>query len=380
MVALHLISSAGYYGAENMAVTLCRALGGQGWRCIICTIDNASGPGDALADEARRAGLEVESVPCSGRFDAAAVKRIRRLAEIYDADILHTHGYKADLFGLMAARKLRARLVATCHNWPDPSLLSRLYAVLDRRVMRRFDRAIAVSESVQTLLLRAGVARACVVENGVDCSRFEHPSSRDISIRLAFKRVVGFAGRLVPEKGGQTLLHAARAVVAQRPETGFVLVGDGPCRPELEALARRLRIGSNVVFAGFRSDMPNVYAALDVFVLPSFVEAMPMCVLEAMAARVPVIATPVGGVSRAIVDGESGLLVPAGDEHALSVAILGFLDNPGLAQCLAENGQARAREHFSSEKMAAAYGAVYLHEVLSLECPRELVSEGRRTS
>ncbi len=170
-----------------------------------------------------------------------------------------------------------------------------------------------------------------MIVNGVDINQFDGatPTLRN-ELEDAAGSVVGFVGRLVPDKGGALLLQAAKRVLAVCPEAKFVFVGDGPSRNEWETLAAQLGIHENVVFAGVRKDMPGVYASLDIAVLPSLVESMPMCLLEAMASSRPVIATRVGAVPRLVIPEETGLLLKPGDVNELTSAILRLLQDATL--------------------------------------------------
>jgi glycosyltransferase involved in cell wall biosynthesis len=212
----------------------------------------------------------------------------------------------------------------------------------------------------------------------VDLERFRaaEPALRR-ELASGADRLVGFVGRLVPGKGGAVLLSAARTVLAGCPDTRFVFVGEGPSRGEWEALAARLRIARKVVFTGARNDMPSVYASLDLLVLPSFDEAMPMCLLEGMAAGVPVIATRVGAVPDLVLPDVTGLLLEPGDASGLAAAILRLLLDPNQARSLGESGRARATWQFSAEATAKSYIELYEQALASravrtrLRCDRQ---------
>jgi glycosyltransferase involved in cell wall biosynthesis len=365
MNVLHLISSEGHYGAENMMLTLAEATVRRGHHGVIALFLDDRGPHLETAEPARRAGLPVELVPCRGRWDRRTPRRIRELLDRHAAHVLHTHGYKADVYGYCAARDGRAALVATCHNWPDRRLRMRAYAALDRLVLRRFDRVAAASEPVADILRRCGV-RADPLPNGVDPRPFREaaPTLRR-SLPPDCDRLGGFVGRLVPAKGGEALLQAAQEVIRCRPATAFAFVGDGPCRPVWEARAAALGISRHVLFPGARQDTPAVYASFDFVVLPSETEALPMCLLEAMASNRPVIATRVGSVPRVVIPGVTGLLVEPRNPGALAQAMLRLLRDPELAQRLARQGRAHVARNFSADRMAEAYLRLYA-EALSL--------------
>ncbi len=358
MTILFLISSEGYYGVENMLVTLARHLSRQGCECVVGVFHNSHSRHVEVAEQAQRHGLTVEIVPCSGRWDWKAVSQIRKLLVKHNVDVLHPHGYKADLYAYAAAWPNRVPLLATSHNWPSKLLSMRAYAALDRIVLGRFDEVIVVSDVVARTLRRWGVAkkRVSTIFNGVDIEQFQgaQPALR-CEIAPKGYPLVGFVGRCVPEKGGATLLRAAKQVLAAHPKTEFVLVGEGPARREWETLAIQLGISEQVHFAGGRDDMPEVYASLDFVVLPSLIEALPMCLLEAMAAGRPVIATRVGSVPKLINADQTGLLLDPGDEEGLARAILRLLHDTELARRIGENGRAHVARHFSAEAMAKSY-------------------------
>jgi glycosyltransferase involved in cell wall biosynthesis len=345
-----------------MLVNLGVALSKLGCRCVVGVFCDSRFSHTEVGDRARAQGLTVEIVPCVGRCDWRAAAHIRKLLGEYNVDVLHTHGYKADLYACAAAWPRRVALVATCHNWPSRSWSMRAYAALDRLAMRTFDRVVVISEPLAEILQRSGiqVAKLEMIANGVESARFREaqPTLRD-EVVLGEELLVGFVGRLAPEKGGEILLRAAQQVLRTRPRTKFVLVGDGPSRQAWELLASQLGIYDRVVFAGVREDMPGVYASFQVVVLPSLCEAMPMCVLEAMAAGKPVIATRVGAVPKLVDQDQTGVLVEPGDVDGLSAAIIQILDDPGWAHRLGENGRARATEHFSADSMARRYVELY---------------------
>ena len=361
MTTLQLISSGGYYGAENMLVNLARALESLGCHSIVGVFQDSRHSHTEVVDNAARLGIDVEVVPCAGRLDWGAIGRLRRLSKRHRPDVLHAHGYKADIYGYLASWPGSTALVSTCHNWPDPTFIMQTYAALDRIILRKFDRVAAASDGVADILRASGIDDVKYISNGVDVERFSCPALglRSEIAGRNFDRVVGFVGRLVPEKGGALLIEAAERVVSVWPRTLFVFVGEGPARGEWEQCAREHGVAGNVLFLGRRTDMRSVYSCFDILVLPSYVEALPVCLLEAMAASVPVVATRVGCVPKVILPGISGILIEPGDATALCKAVCCLLEDPRLAQTLAYQGRTRVAQHFSAEAMARAYLGLY---------------------
>jgi glycosyltransferase involved in cell wall biosynthesis len=376
LTVLFLISSEGYFGVENMLVTLATALVKQRCRCIVGVFSDSRFQHTEIADRACSQGLEVELVPCAARCDWRAVSRIRKLLAEHSVDILHPHGYKADLYSYAAAWPRRVAIVATSHNWPNRLWSMRAYAVLDRWAMRGFERIAVVSDVVADILHHSGIRadRVRTIFNGVEIELFRsaEPTLRN-EVASSGETVVGFVGRFVPDKGGEIFLHAARKVLRHYSNTRFVLVGDGPCRRDWDSLAVQLGIRAQVEFTGVRHDMPGVYASLDALVLPSLCEAMPMSVLEAMAAGKPVIASRVGAVPKLVVPKQTGVLIEPGDIDGLSAAIIQLLNDPKQAHRLGENGYARAAEHFSADAMATRYLELYREVVADRENARKSV-------
>jgi len=355
---LHLISSEGCYGAEQMLLLLAGGRQAEGLRCVIGVFEDTRNPHLEVAVEAQRRGLQFERIPCAGRLDTKVFDRIGLLAEKHSADIVHSHGYKADLYAWAASMNRRHALVSTCHNWPDPRLLMRFYAGADRLALRSFDAVAAVSQAVADKLAGWGVAdhRISVIRNGVEAPRDVKPAE----LRQTGDDVVaGFVGRLVPEKGVLDLLTSAAVVLERFPRTRFAFVGDGPARTECEETARRMGIAQQVTFLGHRSDVAACYAAFDFLVLPSHNEGLPMSILEAMSAGLPVIATRVGSVPEAVVDGVTGLLVRPGKTDALAKAIVRMAGDRDWARSLGAAGREHAARHFSVRAMAASYIGLY---------------------
>jgi glycosyltransferase involved in cell wall biosynthesis len=362
VTVLFLISSEGHYGMENMLLTLARGLSELGVKCVIGVLRDSRFPHVEVGDQARQMGLAVEIIPCHGRWSWTAVRHIRELLLKHNVDVLHPHGYKADCYAYAAAWPNQVALLATSHNWPSRLPRMRFYAAIDKLVLGRFDKVVVVSDVVGKILRRWGVSskNLSMIFNGVDIERFRTASP---TLRNEFApeghSIVGFVGRLVGDKGGDLLLQAVPRVLHEFPKTTFVLVGDGPSRPEWEKLAERLGIAKNVVFAGVREDMPEVYASLDMLVLPSLIESMPMCLLEAMAAGRPVIGTRVGAVPKVIHSEQTGVLVNPGNLDELTNAICQLLGRSSFAADLGKNGQAYVTQHFSAISMAKSYMQAY---------------------
>jgi glycosyltransferase involved in cell wall biosynthesis len=359
---LQLISSGGYYGAENVVVTLAESLKQKNCRSIIGVFHNERQRNEELIRQAERRGLTVLQISCRGRWDWQTIRIIREKLLSLDINILHTHGYKPDIYGFLASRKLGLPLIATCHNWTHDTAAVRIYEFLDSLFLRRFDAVVAVSETVANSLRHSGIrpAQVRVIDNGIDLLSFSHArATLAEQINSAPNLMVGTVGRLVPHKGLEYFLRAAREVLTDFPSVTFVVIGAGPEREKLERMTGDLGIDQNVVFTGPCTDMPGAYASMAVFVLASVDEGMPMVILEALASKRAVVATNVGAVPRLIVPGETGLLVPPKDVQALRIAILKLLYDSSLRARLGNAGEALVKRNHSRDRMAQNYLRLY---------------------
>jgi glycosyltransferase involved in cell wall biosynthesis len=356
MNVLLLISSGGCYGAESMLISLAKGLSTRSVNPVIGVFHNTKQPNIDLARVAHESDLNIRSFSCEGRVDWRAIRHLRDVLRSESIDLLHTHGYKADCYGFVATRQLGLPWVSTCHGWTNQSHLLSFYAALNRRVLRRCSVVVAVSKELEYSLVHSGIPRRIVtsIPNGVDVGKFQ---KRHRKPNKSF--VIGTASRLVEKKGIQVLLMAFSRLVEDFPNVSLLITGDGPFRPKLEQLTQDLNLSAHVVFLGQQRDMPGVYRQMDLFVLPSFQEGMPMCILEAMSTGVPVVATRVGGVSQILRHAETGWLVDPNDPTALARVLSQLIPNSELRSSMSRNASEVITQEFSSELMTARYIRVY---------------------
>jgi glycosyltransferase involved in cell wall biosynthesis len=360
MRVLQLISSGGYYGAESMLLNLSLELEKAATPTDLVLFYNVHQPNVELYERARMAGISVRMVRCKGRFDLSAISEVRDYIRQDKIDIVHTHGYKADLYGFAAARLEKKPVVATCHNWLDGDAALSIYNRLDRMVLKKFNAIAAVSEAVGAKLKEAGVEgdRISTVANGIDVDRFSGLASQP-RLEARATAVVGMVGRLDLQKGFEFLLPAIAELRKEFPGIKLVVAGEGPDRAAIAKMISDLSLQSSVELLGQCGDMPSVYAGIDIFVLPSLNEGLPMTVLEAMAAGKPVIATRVGAIPSVLKQGETGLLVNPADRNELREALRALLSHPDMAKRLATNGNTWVRQEYTSAAMAARYQEIY---------------------
>jgi len=288
---------------------------------------------ERLAQELRRSGISVSVVSERDLGPLGLVRGIAHALRRHGVEVLHTHGYKESILGALAGRRAGVRwYVKTEHGRIEPfvgwgRVKMTLYRWLDLWVARcATDRVIAVSlDLYRHLGASLPMGRVALIRNGLDPRRIAVTvSPAEIRRGLGISEhapLFGSAGRLVPVKGLGYLLEAARGLLKELPEAQFLIIGNGPLRSDLERRARDLGIAHAVHFSGFRSDVFNVVNALDVFVMPSTHEGLPMALLEASALGKPIVASAVGGIPEVLNDLQ-GWLVPPGDVPALTRACL----------------------------------------------------------
>jgi len=210
------------------------------------------------------------------------------------------------------------------------------------------------------------------IANGIDFSQFAPREGGAEQARTRARRVITTVANLRPGKGHDVLLKAAARVVRRVPDVQFQIVGDGPRRQELEQQASALRITAQVSFLGHRHDVPAVLAQSDIFAFPSFMEASPNAVIEAMAAGLPIVATRVGGIPEVIEHEQSGLLVPPGDDRALAAGILRLIERPELAAQVGDAARATVEGRFSFDRMVDEFQQLFDTELAARVAPEGL--------
>ncbi len=291
-----------------------------------------------------------------GPLDGQLVRRLLAICRQYRPVIWHGHDYKSDALGWLIHRFHPMKLVSTVHGWGVPGRRVWLYHWIHRLCLRGFDRVFCVSAELHTICRRSGIpARICeILENGVDCEAFQptkdrHEKKQALGIPPD-RFVLGYVGRLSPEKNLIVLLEVARELVERNGNVHVLLVGDGPERRALSEYAGRLGIADRVTAVGYASDPRPYYSAMDTFVLLSRSEGLPNVLLEALAMGLPAICTPVGGIPAVIETGRNGMLVLPEDVPGTTAAIQQVMNDPEVARRLGEAGRQTVVSRYSFEQ------------------------------
>jgi glycosyltransferase involved in cell wall biosynthesis len=314
----------------------------------------------------RKHRIPVEICAMGEKLRWHSVQRAVSLAREHGVHVIHAHMGPAHVIAGLAGRAVRTPVLATVHSMH--------LSMLDLEVHRLAATHICVvSEAARAHALSVGVAsaRLSVIRNGVDADEFTpRPSGHH---KDGDALTVGFVGRLSPEKNPALFLRTAALVHAAMPSARFVVIGDGPLRAELHAIARALRIVDVVTFAGECRGMPARYHALDVVLCTSWHEGTPLAVLEAMASGVPVVATDIGGNPELVASGVTGWLTPPGDEVSMAERTLSLLADEAMRARFGAAARTRVVQHFSVDDYVARTGALLNEVAYSAMKPRSPV-------
>lgn len=359
MRVVQLMASPFFGGPERQMLGLSRALRPDVETLFLTFAEG--GKAQPLVDEVRRAGMAAEMLTNNFPAISRCAREIADRLTAWKADVVCTSGYKPDILGWLASRRCGVPQVIVSHGWTAATWKVRMYEAIDRFVHRKADAVVSVSEGQAAKVRATGVPaeRMTTIVNAVGSDAFAAADpSYAAMLREMFSRpvrwILGAAGRFSPEKGMDTLVEAAAILGKTHPDAGVVIFGEGPTRPDLEERIGRHGLNDRVVLAGFRGDVGKFLPHLDVGVLPSNTEGLPVILLEMLAAGRPVVATSVGGIPEVIADGSTGWLVPAGQPETLAKKLAAVLDDDSRGR-VGEAGRAVVRERFGVERQAKAY-------------------------
>lgn len=361
---LHLLSSEGLFGAEMVSLVIADELERFGFKPIIGVIKNAYNPHTELMDEAAERGLRSVAFPCRWRFDWSTASHIRRFIKREGVDLIHSHGYKSNLFAILGSPTDLPK-VTTNHNWLTNEWRLKLYCFLDSLWIRRFDRIITVSDQIRSDMIGKGVParKISVIDNGVEIHKFSvGKASSQLRHEIGIKGddfVIGTVGNLNWEKGHVYLIDAANQILNAYNKAKFLVVGDGELRRDLEQRVVRLGLAKKFIFTGIRRNIPELLGVMDIFVLSSIREGLPMVLLEAMAAGKAIVSTRVGAIPKVLEDRVDGMLIEPMNSEALGSSVIELMMSDGLISVMGERARRKVADQYSSTLMADKYIQIY---------------------
>jgi len=355
MKILHVETGRHFLGGPQQVVYLINALRARGHdNILVCP------PDSGINTVAREQGIRVQNLFCAGDLDLPFAYRLTQFIREEKPDLVHCHSRRgADMLGGLAA------------SFADvPAIVSRRVDNTELRVVaglryRPFRKVIAISEAIAAVLRERGIEefRLEVIRSAVDTDAFsQRPDCAAMRREFGLDEdtfAIAAAGQLIPRKGHRYLLQAMSALRLTHPQLRLVIFGEGYLNNQLRAQASTLGLGDMVQFAGYRDDLDTIIGCFDLFVHPASAEGLGIAVLKASAAGLAVVACDAGGLPEAVVDGETGLLVPPEDADALQRAIGKLADDKPLRDRLGAAGCKRMQNEFSIATMAARHIALY---------------------
>jgi glycosyltransferase involved in cell wall biosynthesis len=365
MKILHAIGGGEFGGAEQHILELLEILSRHSVDPVVVCFYNAT-----FAEELRKRNIRVIVLDTYGRFDFRLIQGLARVFQEEKPDLIHSHGVKANFFCRLAARSLpRVPIITTIHSvlrydYPNP-LAYFLASRMELWTRKWNDHYIAISNSIKQSLEADGVKpqEITLIHHGIPIEEFqveEETSAIRASLGVpedAF--VIGTVSRLVAVKGLTDLMQAFILLADEHPHIHWLVIGDGPEKETLQAMAREANVDTRVHFAGFRQDVPRCLQAMDVFISPSYSEGLGLSLLEAMAAKKPVISTMVGGISDFLVDYLNGLVIPTKNPEEIKQNILILMEDESLRVKLAEAGHLTVKKEYTLTHMAMKTKELY---------------------
>ena len=366
---LHFIESAGIYGAESVILNLSREMAAAGgYEPVIGCIVQRDDEAVDLVRVAASMHIEAHRITIPNRRVLLDLPLAARHIAQLRIDLIHCHGYKPSVFAFVISAFSRIKVMATCHLWFIESyapVKMRVMIAVEKFLYRHFPAVVAVSQQIRDILRSVGVHedRLHLIRNGIVLSDYEpaeqagtdaHPDSPGADDICVLN-----IARLAEQKAQRDLIAAAVLVKAAMANVRIIIVGEGELREELSRQIAEAGVGDMVGLLGFRSDVASLLQRADIFALPSLDEGMPISLLEAVAARVPVIVTAVGDIPKLIADGVTGVIVNRRDPAGLAQAILALARDPARRASLAEHAWQKLRVSYSSAQMFEQYCEVY---------------------
>jgi glycosyltransferase involved in cell wall biosynthesis len=348
----------------------------------VCYLRDARDAAFRIDVQASDLNIDYAEITERHSWDPKIWTALRRLVREKNIDIVHSHEYKSDLLGLLLAKFEPVIPIATVHGWTGCTRREKFFYSVDKRLLRRFPRLIAVSNQIRKTLIEAGVRedRIHTIPNAIDTHVFRRDAARVKSVRDSLGLgpddfVIGAVGRLEPQKRFDLLLQGFAQVRSTRPDLRLLIVGDGEERTNLEHDIRRLGLADSCRLLGHRTDIVDLHHAFNLLVQSSDYEGTPNAILEAMAMETPIVATKVGGTAELIQNGDHGLLAPPRSPAALARAIEESLDDVESTNKRRAAARLRVEQEFSFDKRLQAVEAIY--EQLINESVRNCRRKGR---
>jgi len=374
---LYVFDNLEFGGGERVFAQLINRLSGERYKIMVACL-----PTGAFIEKIEGSEVEVKSVDMRSRFNPGVILRLANLMKRENVDIVHSQGARADFFARIAAKLAGVPIVVSTVPMPvegfDVSPIRKLtYTVFNRFSERFVDRFIVVSDSLEKIMIEKhgiGPQRVVKIYNGIEKDEYCIADEEIAYRRSKFRKelglgedvpVVGAIGRLVWQKGFEYLIEAIPDLLKEFKKARFLIVGEGPLKDGLNVKSKMLKIEDKIIFTGFRSDIKEILASIDILVMPSLLEGLPIVLLEAMAMMKPIVATDIDGIKEVLDNGKTGLLIPPKNPRALTYAIVNLLLHRDKAYQMGIDARKVVEERFEVDIMVQKVEKVY-EELLQL--------------
>ncbi len=357
MHILQFICSTGFYGAERWILAMCNNTQDKNVTYSLAVTDEAASQNLEIAKHFKRDCGDVFELPMAHKFDYKAVSRLADYIKANNIDAVHTHGYKSDILGVLAAKKAGVPVIVTPHGFENAKDFKlRLFIWLGCQAMKYADHVVPLSPQLVKDCKHYNInePQLVYIQNGVDLSEVEKFKNAAAVLPKTKKRV-GFIGQMISRKNILDLLDVFDALHQKMGDVELILLGDGDSRPSLEAHTQTLQSKNDIHFLGYRDDRLDYLKSFDLFVMTSTLEGIPRCLMEACAMETPVAAYDIAGIDQLITHGSTGLLAPLGNKAALLSAWEAILQDEAYASTLGKNACDYVNEHYSAKRMADEY-------------------------
>jgi glycosyltransferase involved in cell wall biosynthesis len=357
---LQFICPTGFYGAERWVLALAKHLDPTIIRCdLAVTMEPGQKPLE-IVNEYQKLELPCHIINMKSKFDLSAVTKMAALIKKQNIHIVHTHGYKSDIIGVLAAKKAGVPCIVTPHGFENAKDFKlRTFIWLGCQAMKYATKVVPLSQQLMRDCKRMGVkdSKTLYIQNGVDLSEVEATATPER--QSPQEKRIGFVGQMISRKNIFDILDVFDELHAKQPNTRLVLLGDGDARVALEPHRKTLASKSHIEFLGFRDDRLSLLKSFDLFVMTSTLEGIPRCLMEATAASIPVAAYDIAGIDQLIEHKKTGLLAPLGEKTQLLSDWGNLLFTEGYAAELAANAKEFVYQHYSANRMASEFTELF---------------------
>ena len=367
-----LATVAGFGGAEKVVLSLIGNINNELYELIPIVFTRYTQAGNKFFKYIGRVNRQYHKVPLNN-YKFKYVNPFSNIVEVYRLlkrekfDLIHTHGYRADVIGVILCKLTGLPIISTCHGFISNDRNLKIYNTLDRFSLRFFNKIITVSDSIKNDLIKNGIneSKIIVIQNAVEekiedeIFFYNRKEKRQLLNIKEDEFVLGYIGRLSEEKGIRYLIESSSILNDLNIPIKVLIIGQGPQQKELEDLAREEGIESKIILTGFQNEIETWFPSIDIFVLPSLTEGTPMALLEAMAYGIPVVASAVGGIPKIINSGKNGILVSPSEPEEIARAVSSICLKKDLYNRLSKMAKQTIKSKFNINEWANRIESVY---------------------